>query len=91
MNNKCKKCNKEFAEAGALIFSPPLAEQTAKYHICPICYPKLEVWLQESSEGQEFKLQNVPPVESNRIPAQVGNKVTTGLGDLFAGTSWGNK
>jgi hypothetical protein len=23
-------------------------------------------------------------------PAQVGNKVTTGIGNLFAGTSWGN-
>lgn len=24
-------------------------------------------------------------------PAPVGNKVSTGLGDLFGGTSWGNK
>lgn len=31
---------------------------------------------------------SVEPIKQN-IPAPVGNKVTTGIGNLFGGTSWG--
>jgi hypothetical protein len=41
--------------------------------------------LSTSIPDSNLKTESVIPQ-----PAQVGNKVTTGIGNLFAGTSWGN-
>ena len=42
--------------------------------------------IQASAGGQ---IENVP-LHTNPRPAPVGNKVTSGFSNLFAGTSWGS-
>jgi len=44
----------------------------------------------QSNEPIEPPETPAAPVHSGPIPAPVGNKVTSGMRDLFAGTTWSN-
>lgn len=35
---RCDKCGDELTQQGGLLFGPPIANKTAKYHLCNKCY-----------------------------------------------------
>lgn len=45
---KCKGCNKFLERPGALLFSPPAANDANavnKFHLCQVCFEKIFDWL----------------------------------------------
>jgi len=44
---RCDKCGKKLKEQGALVFSPPEANEVLKFHICKSCYSLLCDFLEE--------------------------------------------
>lgn len=70
-----------------------------KYNLIHSCCGGKTCTTQENAENaseptliEETPKTNVDPHEHNALPktaVQVGNKVTTGIKNLFGGTSWG--
>jgi len=55
---------------------------------------KYDLVKNDSNTAQTTEVTETTPTQSTCCAnkgVQVGNKVTTGIGNLFAGTTWGNK
>ena len=52
-------------------------------------YNLIEKEVKEVAEILEHYENVNPETPKQNIPAPVGNKVTTGIGNIFGGTSWG--
>lgn len=104
MNIKCYKCKNEFDGRFESTVTLKVMENSSHYIYCPNCVEiidKIKLFIENSTNlfvepvknVDDSKINTQPEVPTQQVPqkigAPVGNVVSTGKGNWFAGTSWG--
>lgn len=57
---KCDRCGEELKEPGGLVFSPPEAGVSLKFHVCDKCWPSVALIVQGIADTGLVTTSNTP-------------------------------